>query len=197
MKMSKESLEKLLERTGLRGITDELLPLPENEYNLSPDNPRLKDYIINVYPRTLDDVRALIGTSLENGERHKEQMNLPEYMSESCARAKSDAEEAPEVIRDIANRIVHFPCDETEELIIHNTVYKKAAEKVLEMAQGLPVLLAENLVIKDNEIYTISVPVAIFDQITIYGSGGICFDVSQVKLSANTFNYYPNSKGEN
>ena len=99
------------------------------------------------------------------------------------------------MLRDIANRLVHFPCDETEELLAKSELYQEAARKVLEISQGMPVLLAENLVVNDGEVYTISVPLAVFDQIIIYGSGSIQFQVSQVKLSANRFQYYPNSKG--
>ena len=195
MRLSKDELGNLLERTGLKGIVEELRPLPEKAYDLSADNPSLKAHIVQVYPKTLEDVRALVGTSLEDGRRHREQMNLPEYLKESCALAEKGVKGNGQMLRDIANRLVHFPCDETEELLAKSELYQEAARKVLEISQGMPVLLAENLVVNDGEVYTISVPLAVFDQIIIYGSGSIQFQVSQVKLSANRFQYYPNSKG--
>ena len=91
MRLSKDELGNLLERTGLKGIVEELRPLPEKAYDLSADNPSLKEHIVQVYPKTLEDVRALVGTSLEDGRRHREQMNLPEYLKESCALAETDA----------------------------------------------------------------------------------------------------------
>lgn len=196
MKLSRDELLNLLDRAGLGGCIEELLPLPENEYDLSADNPSLIDHIIHIYPRTLEDVRALVGTSLEEGERNKAQLNMPEYMTASCNLVKNGGEVNYEEIRDVANRILHFPCNETEELIANNLVYREAVKKIMEIAQCMPVLLAENLVVNDNETYVISVPLAIFDEITIYGSGSIQFQISQVKLCANKFSYYPNSKGE-
>ena len=89
MRLSKDELGNLLERTGLKGIVEELRPLPEKAYDLSADNPSLKEHIVQVYPKTLEDVRALVGTSLEDGRRHREQMNLPEYLKESCALAEN------------------------------------------------------------------------------------------------------------
>lgn len=198
MKLSKEAVGDLLDRIGIRGIADTLPPLPENVYDLSRDNPALKENIITIYPKTLEDVRLLVGTSVSDGVRYKEHMNLPEHIQDTCQLDFSVSAEVPYMdLYNIANRILHFPCNETEELIGSNEVYQDAVKKIMEVAQAVPVLMAENLVVNDGEVYTISVPTAIFNTITIYGSGSIGFNVAQTKLVANTFNYYPNSKGGN
>ncbi len=201
MKTTKEMTDTLLERIGIRGMADELLPLPEGIYDLAPDNPALKEHIVTVYPKTLEDVRMLVGTTYEDGEKNTENMNLPEQIQECCRLAASGdiSEENADhkTLYAIANRLLHFPCKETEDLLRSSRLYQKAEEEILKTAKAVPVLLAQDLVVKDGEEYKISVHSAAFHSITIYGTGHITFTTDQVKLTTDSFTYKPNEKGEN
>ncbi len=201
MKTQKAMTDMLLDRIGIKGMADELLPLPEGVYDLAPDNPALKKHIVTVYPKTLEDVRMLVGTTLEDGEKNIGNMNLPEQVQECCKLAASGDILAKDADRKtlyaIANRLLHFPCQETENLLQGNSLFQKAKEEILKVAKAIPVLLAQDLVVKDGEEYKISVHSAVFHSITIYGSGHIAFTTDQVKITTDSFTYKPNEKGEN
>ncbi|MEF9972949.1 MAG: hypothetical protein RR893_03365 [Clostridia bacterium] len=183
----KEIHYQLLEAVGVEHLAEQLSPLPENCFDVSPNNPLLKNNYVMLYPKTLEELRRAVGVPLEVSLKSKDAQKLPPSVmqaKELALTAKTSKD--PAMLYELAKELLLFPNEETELLLEQNDAYKQALAYMLKKAEVLPVLLATNLEVQDGQTYTITnTAVAIFGSIIVHPKGSIVLGCN-VKVVADS-----------
>ena len=94
------------------------------------------------------------------------------------------------MVRDTALHMLLGPTDSIESL--EKTAHSDVLRYMLQEADGMPVLVGKDLIVRNGEVKTITqTGTVVFNNVIIYGSGEIKFE-SSIKLVAQSIQHLAN-----
>lgn len=185
-KFSQKQERELLISAGIENYCKGLPEFPSDAgYIISPDNKLFSGNYIYVKAESIDHLRKICGVPCENTDSTIEiKLNLlPRKKKIDVSTLSNDSFRE---VRKMATKILlgHVNSDELTKL-----PYVGIQDYMLEEASNLPVFIAQDLIIKDGEIYVLKKTAsAVFNNIIIYGSGEIKLE-SDMKIIANSIKH--------
>lgn len=151
------------------GKVVKLPSIPKGITVLSPKQEELKKNYIYVYPKTFDQLRNLIGVPEETANA-----NVSTYKTAFEKKEEAGKEQ-------LAYELLKAPT-QVYQTLFNDTQLEEMKQWILQNAEVIPVLCAEELDIEKNGFYQIKeTPLAVFDNITIESDGQMAPD-SQSKV---------------
>ena len=159
-------------KCSLDGCADDgdvLPPMPgEKICAFSPDNEKLKDNYIYVYPNEISEIKALAGVSPKVAARNGRSLDN-DHIQRIIPSDLSD-------LNALAYRYLVLSEPEMERILADSQYdLKEVKQHILNTVKTLPVLCAGGtLEVKDGEVVEIkNTAVAVFENVIVHGSGSI------------------------
>lgn len=183
-----------LNSSGHNLSADSLIGIEMNEssFDLSSSEQKLASNFFKYSPSSFDDLKLFIGVPNDaidhkvNGAQLKD-VNL-EHLSGRLKNFNSDqlSEEEKDAIEALSYNLLH---GSTQDINLSQSPYSDIVHHLMTKYETIDVFVASDLNVPDGSVYKISTPTAVFNTVTIHGSGQIVLEVPNCKITANTIQY--------
>ena len=182
-----------LNRLGVPHPEQELPPFPDD---MAPDRiafdvPELRRNYVTARPETLEDMRLLVGVPVELAHRCEAEMESREVdfsllPTEPFQAGSLDSRQ----VRELEKHAWNLLLGRLDDIDLEAEPHASTVRYILGRARSLPVLVAKDLVVHDGEVKKLSGPTAVFNKVTVYGSGEIQLQ-DDVKIMAQKIERLP------
>lgn len=168
------------------------LKLSDQSFDLSNSNEGLSANFFKYSPGSFDDLKLFLGVpndaiNHENNGVELKPVNLEELPK--GVGSSNTAEWTDEEKNAVENMAYNLLQGSTEGLDLTQSPYTEVVQHLMNQYGTIDVLAASDLNVADGTEYKISTATAVFNTVTIHGSGQIVLGVPNCKITANTIRY--------
>lgn len=191
---SQEDILQLCRNHGAPWFSESLPALPVGPGNvLHPANPLMQKNYAIVHPASIHELKLLLGVPNQAIDHTKTPVKrhsyLPQHLPKLASFNYGNLSDEEKQAVDAASAEVLF--NYYDEAANEGSHLQAIAEHLLQRHARTPVLVADNLDVPTGTVYPVNTPTAVFNTITVHGTGQIQL-LASCKFTAQVVQYLAN-----